>query len=233
MRIPALSGAATVLLLVVALTACSATPELRTQPDQVEQAAVSTAQTAALAGGLHIADDFWIQLWTPAQAGVEVAQCVARGSDGLVVYQAGPLASNSEGLSYSVFTAPQDASVDGEVGPPVLDGPTAQRLVDGCIAEYPVDFRLFSVPERDRGALYAYDLTVLRRCLLSHGQTVPTMPSRERFENLMRASAPWNAYEHVRVRTRAEWYALVDACPALPTVIAGDVASVTTSATTP
>jgi hypothetical protein len=34
--------------------------------------------------------------------------------------------------------------------------------------------------------------------------------------------APWNAYEQVRVKTRAEWYALSDACPAFPPEITVD-----------
>jgi hypothetical protein len=210
------------LLLALSLGACSSSPPPRSRPDRVERAAVVTAQTAALADGLTIADDVWIQLWTPTQAGRQIEACVDRGSDGLLVFRAAPLAANSGGLSYSVSMVPKDASVDGGVGPPFFDGQTAQRLVDGCIAEYPIDFRLFSVPESDRGALYAYDLTVLRRCLLAHGQAVAQLPSRARFENMLRASAPWNAYEQVRVKTRAEWYALSDACPAFPPEITVD-----------
>ena len=98
-----------------------------------------------------------------------------------------------------------------------------QRLVDSCIAAYPVDFRLGALPARDRSALYSYDLTVLRRCLIVHGQQVPRMPSRVRFENLLRASAPWNAYDLVVVKDRAAWYALADACPAFPPAIARDI----------
>ena len=222
MRIHALPLAGIGLLLAMTLCDCVSSPAPRTQPDQVEKAAVETAQTAALAAGLTISDDFWTQLWTPTQAGVRIARCADRGSDGLFVFRARPLASNSGGLSYSVFFVPKDASVDGGVGPPFFDDQTRQRLVSGCIAEYPVDFRLFSVAERDRGALYSYDLTELRRCLLEHGQKVKRMPTRERFENLLRASAPWNAYELVVVKTRADWYALADACPALPPEITVD-----------
>jgi hypothetical protein len=103
------------------------------------------------------------------------------------------------------------------------------RLVDSCIAVYPIDRRLWLVPEEDRSTLYSYDLTVLRRCLLAHGQRVPRMPSRVRFENLMRASAPWNGYDLVVVKNRAAWYALSDACPALPPGIAADVTTVSAS----
>ncbi len=208
------------LLLLLTLGACSSSPAPRTAPDRVEKAAVNTAQTAALADGLTIADDFWIQLWTPTQAGKKIAACVDRGSDGLLVFRAGPLAGNTGSLSYSLVMVPKDASVDGGVGPPFFDDQTAQRLIDGCIAEYPIDFRLFSVPADEWGALYAYDLTVLRRCLLAHGQAVPPMPSREQFVNTLRASAPWNAYEQVRLKSRAGWYALADACPALPADLA-------------
>jgi len=185
--------------LLLALSACSSfspPPPPRTNPDQVERAAVASAQRAAQYDGIPIAD-------------------------------------NAGGLSYTVILIPKSTTVDGGVGPPFFDSSTAQRLIDGCVAEFPVDFRLFSVPPRDREALYAYDLTVLRRCLLSHGQPVGRMPTRARFESLLRGNTPWNAYEQVRVTTRAEWYALVDACPALPPAIAGDVAAITTSATTP
>jgi hypothetical protein len=218
----ALAPTAVGLLLALSLSACGTSPAPRSQPDRVEKAAVVTAQRAAQNDGLTIADDFWVQLWTPTQAGRQIESCVDRGSDGLLVFRAAPLAANSERLSYSVSMVPKDASVDGGVGPPFFDGQTAQRLIDGCIAEYPIDFRLFSVTEDDSGALYAYDLTVLRRCLLAHGQAVAQMPSRARFENMLRASAPWNAYEQVRVKTRAEWYALADACPALPPEISVD-----------
>ena len=221
MRIHALPLAAAGLLLVLSVSACSSSPAPRTAPDQVERAAVAVAEGRATMDGSPIVDA-WIQLWTPTQAGVQIASCVKRGSDGLVVFEAAPLAQSSQGLAYSVLMIPKDVSKDGGVGPPFFDGSTAERLVDRCVAQYPVDFRLFSVPAKDRGALYAYDLTVLRRCLLAHGQQVPAMPSRERFENMLRASAPWNAYDLVKVTTRAEWYALTDACPAFPPEISFD-----------
>jgi hypothetical protein len=231
-RIHALPLASAGLLLALAVSACSSSPAPRTAPDQVERAAVTAAQGRSLVEGSPIAEP-WTQLWTPTQAGTEIASCVKRGSDGLIVFRPSPLAGNSQGLSYSVEMIPKDTTVGGGVGPPFFDGSTAERLVGSCIARYPVDFRLFSVPEKDRAALYAYDLTVLRRCLLAHGQLVPAMPDRERFENMLRASAPWNAYEQVKVPSRAEWYALVDACPALPPPIAREVADITAPPTTP
>jgi hypothetical protein len=233
-RIRALLLAAIGALLLLAVSACSAPPPVpRRQPDQVEQAAIASAQRAAQGDGITLADDIWTQLWTPTQAGTRIARCIHQGSDGLLVFHPAPLADNAGGLSYTVILVPKSTTVDGGVGPPFFDGPTAQRLIDSCVAQYPVDFRLFSVPASDRARLYAYDLTVLRRCLLAHGQSVAPLPSRQRFEDLLRRNAPWNAYEQVRVADRAEWYSLADACPALPPAIAGDVAAVTTSATTP
>lgn len=230
---PAVIGFALALTITLTLSACVSFSAPRTAPDQVEKAAARTAQAPAQGDGVPIADDLWIQLWTPRRAGAEISACVDRGSDGLLIFRTGPVPDNSGGLSYSLEMVPKDTSVNGGVGPPFFDGSTVKRLVDGCIARFPVDSRLFSVPEHDRDALYAYDLTVLRRCLLAHGQVVPRMPSRDQFDTLLRAKTPWNAYEQVRVSARAEWYALADACPALPSAIAGDVAAVTTSATTP
>ncbi len=235
MSIRPLSTIATAAVLLATLCACTAAAPRRTAPDQIEQAAVTEALARAQLDGAPVEKDLWVQLWTPTQAGARIASCVQRGSDGHVTFEAQPLALSTSGISYSVgFVADgSSSSIDGGVGPPFLDSGTVQRLVDGCLAAYPVDSRLFAVPARDRAALYSYDLTVLRHCLLAHGQQVPRLPTRERFDNLMRASAPWNAYDLVVVKSRAEWYALADACPALPPAIAGDVAAVTTSATTP
>jgi hypothetical protein len=182
--------------------------------------------------GTTITDDSWVQIWTPRQGANRIARCVHDGSDGLMEFRAAPFTANA-GLSYSVITIPKDTSVNGGIGAPFFDSSTAERVVDGCVAEFPIDFRGYAVPERDRAALYAYDLTVLRRCLISHGQQVPVMPDRARFEALMRASTPWNAYDQVVVPDRQAWYSLADACPAFPLPIAGDIAATTTSATTP
>jgi hypothetical protein len=230
-----LSTIATAALLLATLGACTAATPPRTAPDQIEQAAVSEALVRAQIDGSPVEKDLWVQLWTPTQAGSRIASCVRKGSDGHVTFEPKPIALSTSGISYSVGFAADgtSSSIDGGVGPPFLDSGTVQRLVDGCLATYPVDSRLFAVPARDRAALYSYDLTVLRRCLLAHGQEVPRLPTRERFDNLMRASAPWNAYDLVVVASRTEWYALADACPALPPTIAGDVAAITTSATTP
>ena len=96
--------------------------------------------------------------------------------------------------------------------------------MQGCVASTPIDTRRLLLPRRDGGALYSYDLTVLRRCLIEHGQTVPPVPDRVDYEATLRAGSPWSPYDRVRVTTRAVWYALSDACPALPSSIAVDAA---------
>lgn len=212
-------------------SACAAAPPPRTAPDQVEKAALVEARQWAVRDSIPIAADAWTQLWTPSQAGPVIAACVHRGSDGVVEFTADPIARSPEALSFSVGLSGDGSSLNDFND--FNDLRSIQLLVDGCIAAHPIDFRLARLPARDRDALYSYDLTVLRRCLLEHGQQVPRMPSRDRFENLLRASAPWNAYDRVVVKSRAAWYALADACPALPPALAGDVAAISTSATTP
>ena len=211
MHRPAALAAAAMLLALA--SGCSATLPPRTTPDRVERAALAEAQAPAQRDGIPIALDVWTQLWTPTQAASQITGCVHRGSGGVLEFQAAPLAQQSEGFSYGVAT---ETNVSLGVIGDFNDERAVQRLVDSCIALYPIDRRLWLVSEQDRGALYSYDATVLRRCLVVHGQQVPKMPTRFRFENLMRASAPWNAYDLVVVKNRAAWYALADACPALP-----------------
>jgi len=223
LRAESLLLAATLLALV---SGCSADPSPpRTTPDAVERAALADAQHRANRDGVPIAPDVWTQLWTPTLAGLAIKKCVYEGSGGVLEFQAAPLAEQAEGLSFSVGP-PGDISALAALGD-FADQRAVGRLLDSCLAAYPVDRRLWLVPEEDRGALYSYDLTVLRRCLLAHGQRVPRLPGRTRFENLLRASAPWNAYDLVVVADRAQWYALSDACPALPPAIAADVQTVT------
>ena len=205
---------------------CSAPhPVPRTTPNAVERAALADAQYRAKRDGVPIAPDVWAQLWTPTQAGLAIKKCVYEGSGGVLEFQAAPLAEQAEGLSFSVGP-PGDISALAALGD-FADQRAVGRLLDSCLAAYPTDRRLWLVPQNDRAALYSYDLTVLRRCLLAHGQRVPRLPGRTRFENLLRASAPWNAYDLVVVTNRAQWYALSDACPALPPAIAADVQTVT------
>ena len=223
MRRQRLAVVALAAVILALASACSATPSPRTTPDRVERAALAEARQYALRDGIPIAADIWTQLWTPTQAGAAIKTCVNHGSNGVVEFTAKPLALESDGLSYSIGLSGDGSSINDFSD--FDDVRAIQRLVDGCIAAYPVDYRLAQLPARDRGALYSYDLTVLRRCLIAHGQRVPVLPSRFRFENLLRASAPWNAYDLVVVKDRAAWYALADACPALPSPIAGDVAA--------
>ena len=222
--------AAAALLLVLA-SACSAAPPPRTAPDRVERAALAEARQWALRDGIPIAADVWTQLWTPTQAGTVLSSCVTRGSGGDLKLVTEPLAHESETLSYGV-----EPSGDGSSTGALTDFDDVRaihRIVDSCIAAYPIDFRLARVPEKDRDALYSYDLTMLRRCLIAHGHRVHRLPSRTRFDNLMRASAPWNAYDLVVVKDRAAWYTLADACPALPAAIAADVAAIDSAASAP
>ncbi|MEO7722496.1 MAG: hypothetical protein ABIS08_11350 [Pseudolysinimonas sp.] len=222
-RMRRLAIALSTTLVLALVSGCSAAQTTsRSAPDGVERAALAEAQLPAMRDGIPIALDVWTQLWTPIQAASQVQSCVSRGSGGVLEFRAAPLAQQSNGMSYDVAT---ETNVSLGVIGDFNDDRAVQRLVDSCIALYPVDRRLWLVPEHDRGALYSYDATVLRRCLVAHGQQVPRVPSRVRFENLMRASAPWNAYDLVVVKDRAAWYALADACPVLPLAVAGDIAS--------
>lgn len=226
MRRLVLPAAAAVLLALA--SGCSAAPHPpRTTPDPVERAALADAQGWAKRDGVPIAADVWTQLWTPTQAAAQIKNCVYQGSGGVLEFQAAPLAKQAAGMSYGIGVS-GDISALSALGE-FDDQRAVGRLLDSCVAAYPIDRRLWLVPEGDRGALYSYDLTVLRRCLQAHGQRVPKMPSRTRFENLLRASAPWNAYDLVVVENRADWYALSDACPALPPAIAADVTAASAS----
>jgi hypothetical protein len=180
----------------------------------VERAALTEAQSRAKRDGIPIAPDVWTQLWTPTQGASQIKGCVYRGSGGVIDFDAAPLARQASGMSYAVNLT-KDVSAFGALGE-FGSLQAIGRLVDSCLAAYPIDRRLWLVAEKDRGALYSYDLTVLRRCLVAHGQKVAQLPSRARFESLMKAGAPWNAYDQVVVANRAAWYALADACPAIP-----------------
>jgi len=226
-RMQRLGPLAAVSVLLVLASGCSAPrPSVpRTTPDRVERAALADARHSAMRDGVPIATDVWTQLWTPTQAGSQIKKCIYEGSGGVLEFQAPPLAQQAEGVSFGVSGRVSALSALGDFN----DHRAVGRLLDSCIAAYPIDRRLWSVPERDRTALYSYDLTVLRRCLLAHGQKVPRMPSRTRFENLLRDSTPWNGYDLVVVENRAAWYALSDACPALPPRIAADITAATAS----
>ncbi len=222
LRMRRLALPATVTVLLVLTSGCSAAdPSPRTTPDPAERAAVAQAQHPAMRDGVPIAEDVWTQLWTPRQAGSAIRDCVYEGSGGVLAFRAAPLARQSE-VMYLGEGFSGSLSALGALGD-FGDQRAVGRLVDSCVAAYPIDGRLWLVPEADRDTLYSYDVTVLRRCLLAHGQRVPRMPSRARFDTLLRASAPWNAYDLVVVANRRAWYALADACPAIPPDIAAQI----------
>ncbi|MEP6842499.1 MAG: hypothetical protein ABJA11_03190 [Pseudolysinimonas sp.] len=221
MRTRRLAVTAVMAVLLALAAACSAAPPPRTTPNQVEKAALAQARQSAVQDGVPIAPDVWTQLWTPTQAGRVIKACVTRGSAGDVEFTADPLSQSPGQLTYGVHFSNSDSGFNNPLA--------SWRLVDSCVAAYPVDFRLALLPTQVSAALYSYDLTVLRRCLAAHGQRVPRLPSRARFEHLLRAGAPWNAYDLVVVKNRAAWYALADACPALPAAIAKRVAAANTS----
>jgi hypothetical protein len=223
-------GAAGVLLL-IACAACTAAPAAlpRSEPNAEELSAQAIAQSYSFP--VSTRGPIWVQLWTPNQVGPEIERCVRAASHGVLsVTVSPPGAGGGAGFSYQAGIVgdgldPQAA----QYSDPVVAG----NLIGTCIASAPVDERRMLVPTRDRDALYSYDLTVLRHCLIAHGQKIGSMPTRTRYENLIRASDPWSPYDTVRVADRTAWYVLSDACPALPNAIAGDVAAISTSATTP
>jgi hypothetical protein len=91
--------------------------------------------------------------------------------------------------------------------------------VSACYAAHPVDSRVFAMSERERFRLYCYYLTSLDRCLSSRGYRIGKIPDRDVFLIEVHDDAPWSPYDGVVVGTRAEWYALSDACPPVPSRI--------------
>ena len=94
-------------------------------------------------------------------------------------------------------------------------------LVEQCTASHPLDLRVFAMSSRDRSTLYGYYLTFLDRCLDAHGHAVDSIPSRAAFLRSVGDAEPWSPYDTVFVGSRTEWYALSDACPPVPTALAG------------
>lgn len=206
MRAAALPAAAGILLL---LSACAGSPAVaaRTRPTALERSAARTAQATAVRDGIRINTEAWVQLWTPVGAGKQIDSCVSRDSNGALGYVADPALASTTGSPYRITMSGTGV---------VMDVDTMQRIVDGCIATAPVDDRLLRLPPGARAAMYSYDVTVLRRCLLAHGQRPEATPTRAEFEELMTSGASWSPYDAVVVRNRAAWYALADACPAFP-----------------
>ncbi len=216
MRIRGLAASVGGLLALAALAACVPAPASRTEPNEVERSAAAVA--AGHSPQVESSAPPWIQLWTPNQAGGVIERCVQRVSDGVLAILISP-PEHGEPLSF-------EYGVVGDLGglrPETSNPTTAVELVDGCVAATPIDARRLLVPSRDGDSLYSYDVTVLRRCLLEHGQRIAPVPARADYEKLLKASKPWSPYDQVVVPHRDAWFALSDACPPLPPAIAGDV----------
>lgn len=186
------------------LAGCATAPGLgpaRRIPNAAELAAVqrTTQAFAAETGDARLP---WVQLWTSAQFPLAMQRCVGDQSLGQLSVQLGlPELS----LSYSVVGSgswPDEAA--------------AARIVARCAAATPLDDRVLRLERGDWDALYSYELTTLRPCLLARGFPVTRMPSRADFEHRISTQHPWSPYDTVTVPTRFAWYALSDACPSLP-----------------
>jgi hypothetical protein len=216
-----LAAPAALVALAALLVGCSA-PESappRTRPNAVERSAAAVAAGNSVQAQLDGAD--WIQLWTPNQAGGVIERCVHIESDDVLAIMISPPGRGGVELSFEYGVVGELSSL--KELPSGFQSPA--RLVDRCVATTPIDARRLLVPRKDAAALYSYDVTSLRRCLLEHGHSVPPVPDRASYESLLRGNSPWSPYDQVRVHDRAAWYALSDACPALPTAIAADVAT--------
>lgn len=200
--------------LLVVLSACAVDPAPRTQPNGVERAALANARnvfrpTSGSAG--------WVQLWTVSQAGPAIERCISTRSNGAVKAQV-TFSVRGVGFGYGFGYGP--GTLAGATSPDIsryTSTGTVQLLASECFAATPVDDRVWRLAVSSWAALYSYDVTVLRRCLMAHGESVLRPPGRARFEHLLRTGAPWSPYDGVVVKDRAAWFALSDACPALPT----------------
>lgn len=201
--LPGLAGA--VLLAVLAGCAAASTPVPRTTPNAVERAAVQRTTQAFVAetGDTRLA---WVQLWTSAQFPTAMQNCAASQSHGQLALTIGRPALGIP--SYQIVGSGSEP-----------DEAEAARIIERCAAATPLDDRVLRLFHDDWDALYSYELTTLRPCLLAHGYSVHKMPARADFEELLRAQKPWSPYDTVTVPTRAAWYALSDACPALPAAL--------------
>jgi hypothetical protein len=152
-----------------------------------------------------------VQLWTSAQFPLAMQHCVGEQSLGQLSVQLGlPELS----LSYSIVGSgswPDEAA--------------AARIVARCAAATPLDDRVLRLEREDWDALYSYELTTLRPCLLARGFPVTRMPSRADFEHRLVTQHPWSPYDTVTVPTRFVWYALSDACPPLPPTLESAVST--------
>lgn len=200
-RVSAWLAAATVLVLLGGCAAASGPDRApRTTPNVVELAAVQRTTQAFIAetGDARLP---WVQLWTVAQFPTQMQHCAGEQSYGqLAVTVDRPLGT----FSYHIIGSGSEP-----------DEAESNRIIARCAAATPLDDRVLRLLAVDWNALYSYDLTVLRPCLLAHGYPVQRMPARTDFKNLLRVQAPWSPYDTVEVPTRFAWYALSDACPPL------------------
>ena len=202
-----LAPAAAVALALLAGCAAASTPAPvpRTTPNAVERAAVQRTSQAFVAetGDARLP---WIQLWTIAQFPTAMQNCAATQSHGQLALTIGRPA-----LGIPTYRIVGSGSEPDEA--------EAARIIERCAGATPLDDRVLRLPPWVGDALYSYELTTLRPCLLAHGHSVSRMPARIDFERRLRAQTPWSPYDTVIVPTRSAWYALSDACPALPAAL--------------
>jgi hypothetical protein len=212
---PALALVALLALLAGCVAAPAADPAPRTTPNAAELAAVRRTTEAFIAetGDARLN---WVQLWTTAQFPAQMQNCAASESHGQLTVTIGrPV------LRIPTYQIAGSGSEPNEA--------EAARIIERCAGATPLDDRVLRLPPDDGNALYSYYLTTLRPCLLAHGYSVSAMPSRAVFAEALRAQQPWSPYDIVTVPTRSAWYALSDACPALPAALAADVSAQTAS----
>ncbi len=204
---------AVAVVLLALVTGCAESPApvaARTMPNAAERLAVEQTTSAfrAETGDARIP---WVQLWTSAQFPVAMQHCVGGQSIGQLSVQIGlPELS----MSYRIVGSgswPDEAE--------------SARIVARCAAATPLDDRVLRLEPGNWDALYSYELTTLRPCLLARGYPVGRMPSRADFERRLRAQHPWSPYDTVTVPTRFAWYELSDACPPLPARLASAVSA--------
>lgn len=198
----------------LALAGCASVPAprpaQRTTANSVERAAVqrTTQELSAETGDARLP---WVQLWTSAQFPAALQHCVGLESHGQLSAR---VDLPGFALSYSIIGSgswPDEAE--------------SARIIARCAAATPLDDRVLHLAPSDWDALYSYELTTLRPCLLARGFPVSRMPSRTDFEQRLRDRHPWSPYDTVSVPTRFAWYALSDACPALPAALADSVST--------
>ncbi|MEO6114870.1 MAG: hypothetical protein ABIP33_00640 [Pseudolysinimonas sp.] len=211
MRIPragAVGIVAVALVVVAGLASCAPSTAPRTTPNAIERRALAAASSSTPSND----PVDWVQLWTLNQAGTAIESCVDFHSGGVVKADVG--FSPTGDFAYT-FTFDLDAT-EAVAIQRYASSAEATRVIDECRAQTPIDTRVSRLPPTRADGLYSYDRTVLRRCLIEHGQPIDPAPSRSRYLQQLRDGTIWSPYDQVFVQTRAEWYALSDACPSLP-----------------